>query len=385
MPTTEVNIVHETETQRRHARVKLPARLIIKDINDTSTSLEVIDLSASGFGVKIDLNGLTMGHHYSGELLFKLNTIEFRLPIKFSVVYCLAAEQTAGCEFDTMSQEQISILRLFISKYLAGDLTKASDILTTMSRENFTKARKHSGAEALSGWRKIRALTGTGLAACIGLIALGYILSNLYQNFYVTRAVTALVDVERESVQAPADGYFELLADTNEPVQAGLPLAIISSPVSEYIKQKGSGSLAAEDIEALLPGQLNSLVKSPCDGQIFETMVNNNSYARKGDLLFDLIRTNSKPYITAIFNYPDADDLIIGNIVSLQFPGESARFKGEITGLKVDLKERLNAVIVTIQPEQVLPLDKIEMPVHVTISSGLESFSFFHSALAVEK
>ena len=179
MSQAEINIVHETEAQRRHARVQLPAKIDFDDDNGDSHSLDVTDLSASGFGVQTDSCVLKKGSHYSGDLIFKLNTVEFRLPIKFSVVHCLESEKKAGCEFDELNREQISTLRLFISKYLAGDLTTSSDILTTLTRDNFTKARKDSTTGKLNGWEKIRALAGTALAAGIGLMALFFILHNL--------------------------------------------------------------------------------------------------------------------------------------------------------------------------------------------------------------
>ena len=51
MATPNLNLVHENEAQRRHARVRMPARIIVNDGHGAQFALEVNDLSASGFSV----------------------------------------------------------------------------------------------------------------------------------------------------------------------------------------------------------------------------------------------------------------------------------------------------------------------------------------------
>lgn len=56
------SIVHESEAQRRHARVRIPATLVI-EVDGKPSSLSVQDLSASGFSLKDDTNLLSIGSH----------------------------------------------------------------------------------------------------------------------------------------------------------------------------------------------------------------------------------------------------------------------------------------------------------------------------------
>ena len=49
--TVNSNVVHETEAQRRHARVRIPARLVVTDKQSNQYVLELSDISASGFSV----------------------------------------------------------------------------------------------------------------------------------------------------------------------------------------------------------------------------------------------------------------------------------------------------------------------------------------------
>lgn len=377
MSQQESNIVHETEAQRRHARVKLPARIVVEDKNGISHTVSLRDLSASGFGLHAGDFPFEQGGRYSGDLLFHLNTIEFRLPINFIVVHYVENEHQAGCEFDDLNSEQISILRLFISKYLAGDLVTSSDILTTLSRDNFTKARKQAGTGELTGWKRFRALFGTALAACISVFVLAFITYNLYQNFFITSAVTALVDVERELVQAPAEGYLELVDDEARQVKQGAVLATISSPASEFFKQSQIAAAAPEKVTSLLSQVSNSLVKSPCDGTVLQGRVSNKTYVRNGEVLFDLVCPGSSPYIKAIFNYRDADDLAVGKIVQLRYPAEDKSFSGTIKTVSVDLQSNMSSVTVIIQPEQAPGLDKVAGPVFVMTRKIPSSFHIF--------
>ncbi len=375
MSQPENNIVHETEAQRRHARVKLPARIVMKDKNGISHELSLRDLSASGFGLQTGDFPFEQGGRYTGELLFHLNTIEFRLPITFIVVHYVEDEQLVGCEFDELNPEQVSILRLFISKYLAGDLVTSSDILTTLSRDNFTKARKHAGSGELTGWKRIRALFGTALAACISVAVLTFIAYNLYQNFFVTRAVTALVDIETEVVQAPAEGYLELVANEDVKVKQGAVLGTISSPASEFLQQNKIAEAASKEVASLLAQVSNSLVKSPCDGMVLQKRVKDKTYVRRGEALFDLVCSGSRPYIKAVFNYKNADDLAVGTRVKLRYPAEDTSFSGTIRTASIDLQSSMSSVTVTIEPEIIPGLDRVKGPVFVMTRN---TPSFFH-------
>lgn len=378
MSSSNTKIVHETEAQRRHPRVKIPAQLKCIDSSKTTRIVKVIDLSASGFAILTPSLLFKPDWVYSGELLIKLNTVKFHLPVTFKVVYYEKKEQKTGCVFEELTPEHISILRLLITKYLTGDLTSIEDIVTTMSRDNYTKARKKSGAKPLSGWKKIRALVGTGIAACLGLLALAFITNNLYQYYFLTYAVTALVDMKRDVVRSPTDGFFEFLTDSTKSAQAGTPLAIISSPVASFLKNT-SNTIPLEDQENLLATQQSSLIRSPYDATFFRVQDKTRRYAVKGEPLFELIPTGSAPFVTAMFKYTDSNDLAVGKKVTLWFPGDSHKFSGTITNLTVDIHLSLTSVLTTITPDTAISVKKIEMPIFVTTSPQSRFLSFIFS------
>ncbi|PKH07920.1 PilZ domain-containing protein [Moritella sp. Urea-trap-13] len=373
MSTATINLIHETETQRRHARVKLPVRLTIKDKEGALHTFSIADISASGFSIDIKTNELISGYLYQGVLLFKINTVEFRVPIAFTVKYLSEENDKAGCEFNSLGEEENSLIRMFISKYLAGDLASNADILTTMSRDNYTKERKNGSSGALSGLRKFRALVVTGLVACVGLSAFSYIVLNLYQHYFITYSVSAMVDIDKEPVIAPTSGYYELVADINTPVGKGVPLAVITSSVYEAINSVNNTQFTSEELKDILPTELNSLIKNPCNCLIISASKNDREFTQQGDVLFQVADVNASPYVTAYFNFTDVEIVTINKTVNLSIPGDKTHYTGKIEDVALsDDPKRPNAIIAIIRPDQVIDIENMSHPVQVSIGNNFE-------------
>lgn len=373
MSTATINLVHETETQRRHARVKLPLKLTIKDKEGALHTLSVADISASGFSIDMKNNELVSGYLYQGVLLFKVNTVEFRVPVAFTVKYLSEEKDKAGCEFSSIGEEENSLIRMFISKYLAGDLASNADILTTMSRDNYTKERKNGHSGALSGFRKFRALVVTGLIACVGLSAFSYIMVNLYQHYFITYSVSAMVDIDKEPVIAPTSGYYKLVADINTPVAQGVPLAVITSPVYEAINSVKNAKFTNAELRDILPAELNSLIKNPCNCRIISASKSEREFTQQGDVLFQVADVNDNPYVTAYFNFTDVEIVTQNRQVNLSIPGDDAHYTGTITDVTLsDDPKRPNTIVAIIRPDQVIDIDNMAHPVSVSIGNNFE-------------
>lgn len=388
MNTNISQLVHENEAQRRHARVKLPVTLIMGP--GEGKNLDILDISVSGFSVRTPDGLFQLKNHYSGILHFQVNRVEFRLPIQFMVVYCAEGDTRAGCTFDGLGPDELSLLHLFVGKYISGELVTNDDIISTISRENFVRPRNNGKAGALQGWGKVRALAGTSLAACIGLAAFGFISLNLYDHYFLTRAVSAMVDIDKEVIEAPANGYVDLISGDPGAVEKGKPMADIFSPALEVLAGTSS-HLSSEDIVAMLPQQFHSVVKSPWDGRIIGSQADDQTYVKKGDPLFILARKDATPFIRATFRYDDADELPVGQRVRLQFPGAAESFSGIIEDINVDLESTASQLVAVIRPDDDLSYDQLQKPVYVMvysvtgqvpiISSSIKKLSSLKSAL----
>ncbi|NIV38280.1 MAG: hemolysin D, partial [Anaerolineae bacterium] len=93
-----------------------------------------------------------------------------------------------------------------ITSFLSGELVSAGDVLNTLSRENFTKARKSKSSQALGFFASARAMIVSLVVMGIGLIAVTFIGYQLWQIYFVTKAETAMVASEDIPVSLPKDG-----------------------------------------------------------------------------------------------------------------------------------------------------------------------------------
>lgn len=372
MATANLNLVHETEAQRRHARVKLPARLIVTDPQHNQYVLELSEISASGFSVVDEEAKLHLDRVYRGRLLFNFDAVEFVLKVSFKVMNARTEESRFGCEFQDLGTQEISTLRLLISKFLGGEIARVNDVLTTLNRENFTKARKVNTSAGLTGWAKTKALLATGLMFLVGLTAFAYLLSTLASHYLVTAARSALVSLPQQSVLMPKEGNVELLVKVGDTVKAGMPVARVQAPWAEQVTTMLKASATPDPkLLSLLQTQMDYTLPSPCDCVVLSTGVANGQFLERGKSVVQLIPPQSQPYVQASFDYSDHAGLTAGRKVWLTLPDGSPQISGTIA--QVMMKEGLSeqtqgAVTVQVKPDSPLPATTAGSPVAVSVA-----------------
>jgi len=371
MATANLNLVHETEAQRRHARVKLPARLIVTDPQHNQYVLELSEISASGFSVVDDDAKLHLDHVYRGRLLFNFDSVEFVLKISFKVVNTRTEEPRFGCEFQDLGTQEISTLRLLISKFLGGEIARVNDVLTTLNRENFTKARKVNTSAGLTGWAKAKALLATALMFVVGLTAFAYLLSTLASHYLVTAARSALVSLPQQSVLMPKEGNVELLVKVGDTVKAGMPVARVQAPWAEQVTTMLKASATPDPkLLSLLQTQMDYTLPSPCDCVVLSAGVVNGQFLERGKSVVQLIPPQSQPYVQASFDYSDHAGLTAGRKVWLTLP-DGLPVSGTIAlvMMKEGLSEQTQgAVTVQVKPDSPLPATTAGSPVAVSVA-----------------
>ena len=371
MATANLNLVHETEAQRRHARVKLPARLIVTDPQHNQYVLELSEISASGFSVVDEETKLHLDRVYRGRLLFNFDSVEFVLKISFKVINARTEEPRFGCEFQDLGTQEISTLRLLISKFLGGEIARVNDVLTTLNRENFTKARKVNTSAGLTGWAKAKALLATALMFVVGLTAFAYLLSTLASHYLVTAARSALVSLPQQSVLMPKEGNVELLVKVGDTVKAGMPVARVQAPWAEQVTTMLKASATPDPkLLSLLQTQMDYTLPSPCDCVVLSAGVVNGQFLERGKSVVQLIPPQSQPYVQASFDYSDHAGLTAGRKVWLTLP-DGLPVSGTIAlvMMKEGLSEQTQgAVTVLVQPDSPLPATTAGSPVAVSVA-----------------
>ena len=374
MATPNLNLVHENEAQRRHARVRMPARIIVNDGHGAQFALEVNDLSASGFSVVDGKSLLKVEGRYQGRLLFNFDAVEFVLNVQFQVANYMADQQRFGCEFHDLGSHEISTLRLLITKFLGGEITQVADVLSTMNRDNFTKPRKAQTSAGLTGWQRVRAVAVSLVSLAIGLSAFSYILFQLYQTYFVTVARSAVVSQPSVTVLMSRDGTVDYLVKPGDQLVKGTPLANVSSPLANILPGMITKTgMDATQLKSLLVGELNSVVTSPCDCQVQSLVVDDGQFADKGASVAVLVPQGSHPFVQARFDYEDGDKVLVGGTVSLTLPGQDKTLSGVIEQVSVvgDLSTGAapvqGALLATIRPQETLDSQWLHKPVQVAL------------------
>jgi mannuronan synthase len=120
-----VNVVHESEAQRQHARVKIPAKLRFFGNDGKPTEARVIDLSAGGLAFTAT-QPLNVGEVHKGRLQFVIDNLGLAMDVELQIRSHDRQSGRTGCQFQNLEQQDISTLRHLITSHLSGDIAITS-------------------------------------------------------------------------------------------------------------------------------------------------------------------------------------------------------------------------------------------------------------------
>ncbi|HAB02553.1 MAG TPA: hemolysin D, partial [Pseudomonas sp.] len=285
-----VNVVHESEAQRQHARVRIPAKLRILDQARQAPDVKVDDLSAGGLSFHSPLP-LAIGEVLRGRLQFTVDNLGLSMDIEFQVRSHDSASGRTGAQFQNLEPRDIATLRHIITSHLSGELITAGDVLSTLQRDNFTKARKQKdNGSGLSAFGRLKAVTVTLGVFVVGVAAFGFVAKSLYGMYFVSHAEAGVVAVPTTTVTMPRDGTVNSLTQTGGQIVKGAPLASFTTSMLDMLKGSLDDSqLEPAKIEELFGKQLSGTLTSPCDCVVARQLVDDGQYAAKGQPIFQLI------------------------------------------------------------------------------------------------
>ncbi|MCK2150364.1 PilZ domain-containing protein [Marinobacter alexandrii] len=361
--------VHESEAQRQFARVRIPAKLFVK-LDGTTVRFPIEDMSAGGFGIKLGNEGLRRGQVYNGRLVFRIDGFDLAVDVEFVPRNFTGNDGRCGCEFQNLGANEVSVLRYLITSFLSGELVSAGDVLNTLSRENFTKARKGKGSQALGFFASARAMVVSLVMMAVGLIAVAFIGYQLWQIYFVTTAESAMVASENVPVRLPKDAKVTTLVEAGDQVEAGQAIASFDAPMLSYVNDLvGNGNYTVEQIEELLGQSVRGTLTSPCDCKVLNMLPAKDQYMSKGEKLAVLAPTDASAHVIARFNFEDGGDLEEGQAVTLRMSGGETQ-TGRIESLFVDSEtpnQPGNAINALIQADEALPMQSVGRPIGVTV------------------
>ena len=348
-----VNVVHESEAQRQFARVKLPARIRYIGANREGVDARLLDLSAGGFAFTASGAPIQPGDLYKGKLLFQVDSISFSLEVEFQVRSVDPASRRVGCEFQNLKPREVAALRYLITSYLAGEVIGVGDMLNTLQRENFTKARKQGGGNGGMGFfGRVRAVTLSTAIFVVGVGAFAFILNQMYNLYFVTHADSGVVSVPNQQITMPREGTVQSLLRKS-------PNAEPSRPTFGH--------------------QMKGTLTSPCDCRVVQQLVADGQYANKGQVIFTLAPRDSVASIEARRN---AAELAPGTRVNFQVAGDGVNRSGRIVNTAPVDGDLSSEIRVQIQPDQPLDAQYAGRPAEVSIG-GLPGRTLLNKAVTL--
>ncbi|MGF1911721.1 HlyD family efflux transporter periplasmic adaptor subunit [Vibrio kasasachensis] len=358
-------LVHETEVQRRHARVKIPASIVLDNSNNKSFELD--NLSSSGFGINDQEADFLPNQIYSGRLGFDFLDFSFNVPVRFTVVND-PGNGRIGCEFQDLGRQEISTIRLIITKYLSGEVIQAGDLLSTINRENFAKPRKSSVQAPLSGFGKFKGIFGTALFFCVGLTAFSYLVTNIYNVYWVENSTSASVTLPHDNLYTPREGRVFSQVNEGDNVKVGDTVATIESPLYDLMEPTLLRSdFNTERLQEILKKKMIIEITSPCDCRVFKRLFTNGQFVGKSNPIFGLAPIDAAPVIKASFPYTSVSKVDLGQTLDYSLAGSSDILQGTVNNIEMFTNDTGSGfVTVDITPETTIEDMRLNQPVKVS-------------------
>ncbi|MWV16727.1 HlyD family efflux transporter periplasmic adaptor subunit [Pseudomonas sp. L-22-4S-12] len=366
-PSSNSNVVHESEAQRQYARLKLPAKIVYRSPQGQDLEAPLLDLSAGGFSFEPNSGLISEGQHLRGKLMFEIEGIGFAMDVEFQV-RSLQGGKRVGCEFHNLKPREVSALRYLISGFLSGELVTVGDLISTLQRENFTKARNNKADGPVSPLARLRAL-GLSLAIfLVGVSACSYVLYQLYDIYFVTHADSAQVMVPGQQVAMPREGSVQSLVKVGDTVAKGAPVATFSATMLDALKGAlPEAEMTPDNLERLFSKSFQGTLTSPCDCRVVAQLVGDGQMAVKGTAVFTLAPADSVATVEARFPYRAFAELQPGTQVSFLVGGETEPRSGVISSMALQDGGLASDIRVMIEPALPLASELAKRPVDVRI------------------
>ncbi|GLZ85774.1 mannuronan synthase [Metapseudomonas resinovorans] len=365
-----LNVVHESEAQRQHARVKIPGKIRYIARGERFEA-SLLDVSAGGFAFTAGRANSSIGDHHKGRLMFQIDGLSLGLDVEFQVRAVDTRSERVGCVFHGLQPRDIATLRYLISSHLSGELVSAGDLLSTLQRENFTKPRKGGAGGGMGPLARLKAVGLSAGIFVVGVGAFAYILNSLYGLYFVTHADSAMVAVPSMQVTMPREGTVQSLVSADASVEKGAPIASFNATMLEMLKgHLTDDQLTPKNVEELFGKQMKGTLTSPCNCKIARQLVADGQFASKGDVIFELVPQDTQATIQARFPFRHIGQAKPGARVTFQVAGEDQARHGKILSSSLHDGNMSADIRATIQPDEPLPSTFAGQPVEVSIDRG---------------
>lgn len=343
-----LKIVQESEIQRQHVRVEIPARVRVG-----SDLYKVKDMSAGGISIIAD-EGVV--NHPSGtiKILFPFNAYAFHLEIKAQIVDYNRDKKIASLKFIEMNASQASLINYILKSYMTGSLVTEGDLINIAARDSTVNIKPHYDEEDRSLKAVLKRVLPTAFIAMAGVAGLLFFAGNVYENSLVMKSYHGVIESEKIEIRSFAEGTVTVLIPQEaEKVTKGQPLAVIG-------KTRGATQAALPPADA----SKDLTILSPCDCHILARYAQTGEFRAFGEVLFSLVPVESKLWVTSLIEPQKAHHLRLQGDANIRIAGESGFVAGHIMEITSDGLDKPYTKIL-VKPEKAMPLEVLGRPAYV--------------------
>lgn len=346
---TAAKIERESEPQRHHVRVELPAIIVLDDKKYTAS-----DISLGGFSIKASRDVFEAGAQ-DVKVYLPFQSFAFHLQLKAQPVYYNQAASTAGFSFPDIDLRQLSLLNLVIKSSLTGELATDGEIMEALKHEDAPKPDHYPHSK----WSRIIPL---GLILTAGLTGLILLAGSIYENTSIVKSYMAVIEADTYTVRAEGGGIYDsLLAEGTQKVARGQELAVLKSQA----EAAPVNAAALTDTRDPPPPSADGIViKSPCDCFIFKSFAKDGEFRATGDVLFELLPLETSSWVTASVRPDQSHRLRLQDDAYVQAAGENKFLEGHISEFLPPVFET-DTIQVRIKTTEPIPPELIGQPAYV--------------------
>jgi mannuronan synthase len=333
------NVVHESEQQRQHIRIQIPA--IVKIDGE---EFNLANLSASGFKIHITTprQAFSKTKTQDVEIAFNFDSFAFALKVKADFVHVDNKKGEAGFRFVNLDRQQTSMLHHVIRSYLAGQILSSENILGVASRDNFVAPNRNKSVPIPGGKGSWKKFVGMTVLTLIGTFSILLLTGNIYESAAIVKSYNSVIDGNVLTLRAKSNGVFRSYLTGKEQV---------------VTKDQEIGVFVPDNKSTLAPGATGEeIITSPCDCIITQHSARSGEFKATGEALFKLLPRDEETWVMAVLPAENIHRLKIMDDARIRVVGESnfmegniVQFvpqEGEYTKVRIRTKEPINPELV---------------------------------------
>jgi hypothetical protein len=348
---TAAKIERESEPQRHHVRLQVPAIIVIgmeKYMTD--------DISAGGFCIKAGRQVFEQGIQ-DLKIYFPFQNFAFHLQLKAKPVYYNQILNTVGFTFTEIDSRQLSLLNLVIKSSLSGEIANDGQIMEVLKQNDVPKVDLYPHNK----WSRFVPLGLIVLAGVTGLILLA---GSIYENTSIVKSYMAVIEADTYTVSAAGDGVYDsLLAVGAQKVTKGQELAVLKPQSSQPENISASAVTGEADTPPVITKD-SIVIKSPCDCVVYKSFAKDGEFQAMGKPLFELLPLKTNSWVTASVRPDQSHRLRLLDDAYVQVAGENKFIEGHITQFLPPVFET-DTIQVRIKTTDPIPPELVGQPAYV--------------------